>query len=251
MRFLACSLVVLAALSASARTRAVASRVDAARSILVITAHPDDEILIAPLLASRCIRGGARCSFLVMTTGNAAGLGEIRAGEMARSAALLNARLMQWTFSDVMENVGAAWEDEAGNRATLVHRIADVIATEKPDMILTLDPRHGTTGHPAHREIGRLVLETGANDVFLIETAARFVGNGFELSNAEPVHAWVFVANDDWQYAVRVAEIHATQFTHEQVESLRTLPIEQRRVWFMPECAPCLRPSPIATSTIR
>jgi LmbE family N-acetylglucosaminyl deacetylase len=238
----------LLTLHADARTRAVASRIDAARSILVITAHPDDEILIAPLLANRCIRGGANCSFLVMTTGNAAGLGDIRAGEMARSAALLNARLTQWTFSDVLENVDAVWAGEAGDRATLVRRISDVIATEKPDMILTLDPRHGTTGHPAHREIGRLVLETGAKNVFLVETAARFVGNGFELSNAEPLRAWVYVAREDWQYAIRVAEIHATQFTNDQVESLRTLPIEQRRVWFMPECAAC---SPIATSTIR
>lgn len=251
MRLLLLLVLSLVTLHADARTRAVASRIDAARSILVVTAHPDDEILIAPLLANRCIRGGARCSFLVMTTGNAAGLGEIRSGEMARSAALLNAGLTQWTFSDVMENVAAVWSAEAGDRATLVRRIADVIATEKPDMVLTLDPRHGTTGHPAHREIGSLVLESGAKNVFLLETAAQFVGNGFELSNAEPVRSWVFVANDDWQYATRVAEIHATQFTSEQVESLRTLPVDQRRVWFMPECAPCPRRSPIATSTIR
>jgi LmbE family N-acetylglucosaminyl deacetylase len=229
----------------------VASRIDAARRILVITAHPDDELVIAPLLANRCIRGGASCALLVMTTGNAAGLGEIRAGEMARSAALLNARLTQWTYSDVMENVGAVWAAEAGDRATLVQRIAGAIAIEQPDMILTLDPSHGTTGHPAHREIGRLVLETGAPNVFLIETGARFVGSGFELWNAAPERAWIFVANDDWQYAVRVAEIHATQFTLEQVESLRMLPSEQRRVWFMPECAPCPAPSPIATSTTR
>ena len=81
---------------------------DAARTILVITAHPDDEILIAPLLANRCIRGGASCSILVMTTGNAAGLGEIRVGEMTRAAALLNLRLTQWTYSDILDDAGAA-----------------------------------------------------------------------------------------------------------------------------------------------
>ncbi len=236
--FLLFSLVVVSAQSGVARTRSVASRIDAARRILVITAHPDDEILIAPLLANRCVRGGADCAILVMTTGNAAGLGEIRAGEMTRSAALLHLRLTQWIYSDVLTDVGTVWAAEAGDRATLVQRIGDVIAAENPDMILTLDPRHGTTCHPAHREIGRLVLETGATNVFLIETAARFVGNGFELSNASPMHAWVFVANDDWQYAVRVAEIHATQFTTEQVESLRTLPNAQRRVWFAPAGAP-------------
>ncbi|MDP9192712.1 MAG: PIG-L family deacetylase [Acidobacteriota bacterium] len=239
MRVLLLALIIATAgHSTEGRVRAVTSRIDSAKSILVITAHPDDEILIAPLLANRCVRGGASCSILVMTTGNAAGLGEIRAGEMTRSAALLNLRLTQWTFSDVLSDAGAVWAAEAGDRATLVRRIGDVIAAENPDMILTLDPRHGTTCHPAHREIGRLVLETGAKNVFLIATAARFIGGGFELWNASPSHASVYVANDDWQYAVRIAEIHATQFTAEQVESLRTLPSTQRRVWFAPASAP-------------
>lgn len=249
--FLSLLLLCLVTVDLDARTRAASSRIDAAKRVLVITAHPDDEVLIAPLLANRCIRGGASCALLVMTTGNAAGLGDLRAAEMTRSAALLNARLTQWNYSDVMENVGAVWAAETGDRATLVQRIADVIASERPDMILTLDPDHGTTGHPAHREIGRLVLETGAWNVFLIETGAQFIGSGFELWNAAPERAWVFVANDDWQYAVRVAETHATQFTAAQVESLRTLPSDQRRVWFMPECAPCPRPSPTAISTTR
>jgi LmbE family N-acetylglucosaminyl deacetylase len=227
-------LIVAIAANSDARVRAVASRIDSARTILIVTAHPDDEILIAPLLANRCVRGGVSCSILVMTTGNAAGLGEVRAGEMTRAAALLNLRLTQWTYSDVLSDVGTVWASEAGDRATLVRHIGDVIAAEHPDMILTLDPRHGTTCHPAHREIGRLVVETGASNVFFIETAAQFVGGDFDLWNASPMQAWVYVANDDWQYAVQLAEIHATQFTTEQVESLRTLPSTQRRVWFAP-----------------
>jgi LmbE family N-acetylglucosaminyl deacetylase len=234
VRFFLFLLVVAFAANSDARVRAVASRIDSAKTILVITAHPDDEILIAPLLANRCVRGGASCSILVMTTGNATGLGEVRAGEMTRAAALLNLRLTQWTYPDVLSDVGSVWASEAGDRATLVQRIGDVIASEHPDMILTLDPRHGTTCHPAHREVGRLVVETGAKNVFFIETAARFVGSGFDLWNASPAHAWVYAANDDWQYAVQLAEIHATQFTAAQVESLRTLPATQRRVWFAP-----------------
>lgn len=226
--------------------RAVASRIDAAQRILIITAHPDDEILLSPLLANRCVRGGASCAIVVMTAN------ETRAAEMSRSAALLNLRLTQWNFPDVMDDVGGVWATEAGDRETLVRRISDVIAAEHPDLILTFDPRHGTTCHPAHREIGRLVLETGAKNIFQIETVARFVGNNFVWSSASP-QSWVYVANDDWQYVVRVAEIHATQFNAEQVESLRTFPLEQRRVWFAPagaslESAPC---SLTATSTIR
>jgi LmbE family N-acetylglucosaminyl deacetylase len=239
-------LILLLAFPTYARTRAVASRIDAAQRILVITAHPDDEILIAPLLANRCVRGGASCAIVVMTAN------ELRAAEMARSAALLNLRLTQWSFSDVQNAVGETWAAEAGDRFALVRRISDVIAAEKPDLILTFDPRHGTTCHPAHRELGQLVLETGAKNIFLIETAAQFIGDGFVLSNAAPAQAWVYVANADWQYVVRVAEIHASQFSAERVKSLSMLPPEQRRVWFAPQpvqSAPCF--SPIAISTIR
>ena len=197
--------------------------------ILVIIAHPDDEILIAPLLGGRCVRGGASCSFLVLTAGENGGtapdLGTIRMGEMARAAALFNARLTQWTLPDVMTDFASSW----GDRADLVRRIGDIIATEHPDMILTFDPAHGSTGHPAHRELGQLVVDTGAKNVFFVETIA----NGFTLSRGTP-DAWVYVANDDWQWVVRDAETHASQFTSKQVETLRTLPIEQRRVWLKP-----------------
>jgi len=216
---------------AFARTRVVTSKLDSARRILIITAHPDDELLLAPLLAQRCVTGGASCSFVVMTVGEGGGDGAVRAGEMARSAAMFNARLLQWTYPDVLTDIAAAW----GDRATLVRQLSDVIATEQPDLILTFDPAHGSTGHPAHREIGQLVVETGARNVFFLETAARFIGSsGFELSNAAQDRAWIINANDDWEFVLRVAETHATQFTPEQVESLRTLPLEQRKVWLMP-----------------
>jgi LmbE family N-acetylglucosaminyl deacetylase len=236
------ALALLAALPALPRTRAVASRIDAARRVLVITAHPDDELLLAPLLADRCLRAQASCAFVVMTTGErgacaldtcAPDLGTVRAAEMARAAALFNARLTQWTFADVMDNVDATWSAQAGDRAALVRHLANVIAAEAPDIILTFDPAHGSTGHPAHRAVGQLVLDTGARNVYLLETLARFEGNGFVLGNATP-ESWIYVANDDWQYIVRDAENHASQFTPAQVESLRLLPIEQRRVWFKP-----------------
>jgi len=220
-------LITLFSCDTFARVRAVASRIDSARRILVVIAHPDDELLIAPLLGNRCVTGGASCSFLVMTNGDH----PARAGEMARAAALFNARLTIWSYPDVMSDVGATWSN--GDRPALVQQLANSIALEQSDMIVTFDPAHGSTGHPAHRELGQLVLETGARNVWLIETAARFIGGGFELSNAAPERASVIIANEAWQFVVRDAETHASQFTPEQIESLRTLPAEQRKVWLM------------------
>jgi LmbE family N-acetylglucosaminyl deacetylase len=204
--------------SGAGRVRAVRAWVP--RSILVITAHPDDEILLAPFLAAHCVDRHAACSILVLTRGEGGGDPDVRTGEMARAAALLNLRLMQWSLPDIME----PWPE----RETLVRQIGDVIASERPGMILTFDPAHGTTGHPAHRETGALVRDTGAPNVWFLETLARFEGDGFVLSPADP-QAWAF--RGDWNWAVRDAAIHASQFTPAQVESLATLPAGQRLVW--------------------
>ena len=207
--------------SGAGRVRGVVSRLDSARRILIIIAHPDDEILVAPLLGQRCVRGGASCAFLVMTNGD----NPTRGPEMARAAALFNARLMHWSLPDVMTGAAATWDHDLR-----VREIGDVIATEHPDMILTFDPAHGSTGHAAHREVGQLVLDTGARNLFLIETAV----DGFSFSNAAGARAWTIIANDDWEYVIRDAEIHASQFSAEQVDVLRATPIEQRRVWLLP-----------------
>lgn len=219
------------------RVRAVGSRIDRASRILVVTAHPDDELLLAPLLGNRCVRGGASCSIVVLTEGEngtcalpegcAPDLGTVRAAEMTRAAALLNARLTQWTYPDVMANVAEVWD-----RATIVRDLSSIIAIERPDLILTFDPEHGSTCHPAHREIARLVVETGAPHVFFLETIASVEGNRFVLANGAPLHAWSH--SGDWDFAIRIAEAHASQFTSAQVDALRTLPREQQQVWFMP-----------------
>lgn len=207
--------------SGAGRVRAVRGWLPRPARILVVIAHPDDELLMAPFLASRCIRGGVSCSILVLTRGEGGGDPDVRTGEMARSAAMLNARLTQWSLPDLM----TPWPD----RESVVRQIGDVIATEKPEMILTFDPEHGTTGHPAHMETGALVLATGAREVYLLETLASIEGDAITLSRFDP-RAWTLDSGNDWDYAVRAAEIHASQFTPAQVESLRTLPFEQRGV---------------------
>ena len=150
---------------------------------------------------------------------------DTRSDQLGRAAALLNARLTQWSLPDIQ----TPWPD----RDALIRQLADVIAMENPEMILTFDPDHGTTGHPAHKETGSLVLDAGADGVYQLETQAEFVGEGFALTPARD-GVWTYDPGSDWEYAVRDAEIHASQFSPAQVESLRTLPPEMRRVWLRP-----------------
>ena len=206
--------------SATARTRAAGSWQP--RRILLVIAHPDDELLFAPYLGPRCATGAATCTILLLTRGEGGGDPDVRAREMAASASLLRASVIRYAHPDIM----APWME----RDTILREINDAIAAFRPDTIFTFDPEHGTTGHPAHRETGSLVLATGAHNVYLLETRAEFVGSGFVLRPARD-DAWAPPA--DWSYAVTIARIHASQFTPAQVESLRTLPSEQRRVWLI------------------
>lgn len=223
MRLIALLIMLLGVCESSAgRVRAVGSWQP--RRILVVIAHPDDELLFAPYLGPRCAGGVATCSILLLTRGEAGGDPDVRAREMAASATLLGASLVSYAHPDIM----APWME----RETILREIGDAIATFRPDTIFTFDPDHGTTGHPAHRETGTLVLATGARNVYLLETRATFVGSGFVLEPARE-DAWAYDPGADWDWAVRIAEIHDSQFTNEQVESLRELPMEQRRVWLL------------------
>src|SRR2546422_414200 len=107
-------------LAVTAALPLAAARMHAVRPpqrILWIGAHPDDEILIAPILGRQCAERGAQCALLVMTHGEAGGAGATRAAEMQAAAVFLHAHLTLWAFSDVMKDVDATWSAEAGGRA--------------------------------------------------------------------------------------------------------------------------------------
>jgi LmbE family N-acetylglucosaminyl deacetylase len=79
---------------------------------------------------------------------------------MQNAAAFFGAELTLASFADVMENVGAAWDAQACSHASLVARITAAISAERPTVIYTFDPDHGSTCHPAHRVVGQLVVES-------------------------------------------------------------------------------------------
>ena len=220
MKRLAAALVLLVALPLGARIRAVRPP----ERILWIGAHPDDEILLSPLLGRDCVERNVDCALLVMTRGEGGGSAEVRSMEMQRAAEMLHATLTHWTLPDVLTDVDAAWSAAAGGHAALVAKIAAEIAAISPTEIYTFDPHHGSTCHPAHRLLGALVLEAAPRvPVYLVETT-----NAFASAAAQPI---VIDATSTWSYFVRDAQIHASQFPPEQVEMFANLPAEQRRVY--------------------
>ena len=237
---IAATVLMLALAGEKPRSRAIHQ--PPKRHILLVGAHPDDEAFVAPILGRECVEGGAECALLVFTRGErgtcsipagCGDLGSTRTAEMSQAAGLFRANLTLWSFSDASADIDAAWSAEAGGRDALLGRITSVILSTSPMVIYTFDPNHGSTCHPAHREVGALVLEAAARTstrVELVETAVDF------LSDAIVFHpmtddAVAFDATSTWDYLVRDVEVHASQFTPAQVESLRRVPADQRRVW--------------------
>lgn len=151
----------------------------AGKRILLVSAHPDDEGLFAPLMAEVCRFNGATCHLVVAADAHSPGCirtinledrnkcSAMRRMETAASAANLNAShefygwkdvLVPWNDAGVDRNI-THWADAAGGRDKLVDRISQSLEQFKPDFVLGFDPRHGTTCHPNHRAIILLTLE--------------------------------------------------------------------------------------------
>jgi len=228
--------------------------------VLWIGAHPDDEILFSPVLADWCLDRSVQCTFLVATRGEAGtcelpggcgpDLGRVRSFEMETSAALYGATLVQWSLSDG-GGADGRWSTESGSEAALIESLKNAIVASGADVVFTFDEHHGSTFHPDHRELGRLVreamlgIESEVLLLILLETVVdiAFVNEEIEIgfrgdASSESwdarrllprlgVPAWVFVE--------RQMRVHATQFDEPWLDAIDLVTEDQWRVWWSVE----------------
>ncbi len=145
-----------------------------APSVLVILAHPDDEITMAPVL-SRIARTGSTVTLIFATSGDAGPgfsgmepgeqLGELRENEARCSAFALGLpeptfwQLGDGKLADLARQDGARQSAEGEEEAlSLTARIAAIIAQENPRTIMTWGP-DGGYGHADHRMISNAVTQ--------------------------------------------------------------------------------------------
>jgi LmbE family N-acetylglucosaminyl deacetylase len=232
-------------------------------SVLWVAAHPDDESIAAPLLARLCLDEGLRCSFLVFTRGEKGpcllrggcrpDLATVRTAEMIRAAKLFNARLDLWSYVDGggAADVSAAWDAAAGGHAALLSSLSSIIAATGADLVLTFDPRHGSTCHPDHRAVGNLVVETLAQlphppALYFLETRVvpDDVTHGVRFSPAAPASAGVFAFDANvilfstgsaaWQSLLLDVQAHPSQFDAPFVRALKATSTRERVVFLAP-----------------
>lgn len=129
-------------------------------SVLVILAHPDDEVLLAPALA-RIARAGGEVSAVFATSGDAgpgfsgldkgAELAALREGEARCSSFALGLEAPEfWQLGD-----GALSEDAdqpGSNARSLITRINETIDRMEPSIVMTFGP-DGASGHADHRMV--------------------------------------------------------------------------------------------------
>lgn len=149
------------------------------QTVLYVGAHPDDEWGVAPILAEACLNRGAKCHFIVAADSNSGGClftiglldfeecSRVRRAEMAQSAALFGGTVEFLGLDDLFYSFNQAgrrrtideWALASGGRDALVGRFERVVREQRPKLLFTLDPRHGSTCHAGHLAVGQLVIE--------------------------------------------------------------------------------------------
>ena len=240
--------------------------VPAPASVMWIGAHPDDEVPPAPLLARWCRGGEARCSMLIATRGERGpcllpggclpDLATVRSAEALASAEFLGAELFLLSLPDGGGAAPPVWAPGTSGAADAVARLAAFLRAEAPEMVLTFDPRHGTSCHPDHRALADLVLQAAAlvdppPAVYLLETFVEIDAQApaFRFAPAAP-GTIAFDANEPlpaaegpaWAAVESVMERHASQFDAAWRAAVWRVPEEERAVFLAPAAAILKRP---------
>lgn len=209
----------------------------AASRILLIIAHQDDEILFSPFLGRYC--GPKTCKIVTATND------PVRAGEWPVSMGKFPAQSSLGGFSWNSPNerpsvVLSKWNNEAASLGFI--NMNNIIKLEidnfRPDVILTFDPRHGSSCHSEHRAVGEAVrlgvaAYTGANfpdksKLFFL-TTRRVDGlteNGSPYTALVPIapidkNSVVYSANDfistakgtGWEFLINLMRTYPSQFS--------------------------------------
>lgn len=248
------AVALLFSVSAAAKMRAVQhpSATVAPRSVMWIAAHPDDEAVAAPLLAKWCREEGAQCTFVIVTRGDSGGcllpqgcdpdISTVRASEAGAASQLFHANSILLTLPDGGGTSAPLWP------ATIVDTVAGFIEALRPQLILTFDPRHGTTCHPDHRAIAQIVLNAVKSlsyvpDVYLLETVVTFSADPFAIgfkpasADVERFDATQFLDSfgaPAWEAVSEDMARHASQFDERWIAAVRAVPPQDRAVYIAP-----------------
>jgi LmbE family N-acetylglucosaminyl deacetylase len=246
--------------SETARVRAVQhpSSVATPRSVMWIAAHPDDEAIVAPLLGKWCREERARCGFLVLTRGEGGAclrldgchpdLASVRSAEAGAASQYFAAALVLLNYPDSADVAKPDWRGSIGDSPDIVAAVAAYIEAFHPGLVLTFDPRHGTTCHPDHMETGAIVLDavkllSYQPEIDLLETRVTFASDPLVIHFAPAVSGvqrfdaneiLTSTQNSAWSEITHDMERHPSQFDKSWLDAIQNVPSADRAVYFAP-----------------
>ncbi|GMH39524.1 hypothetical protein BSKO_07422 [Bryopsis sp. KO-2023] len=128
-----------------------------ARSVLLVTSHPDDESMFFAPTIQRLVATVPEVHVLCLSTaGNAEGLGHVRSDELVAACGVLGVPRKNLTIVDhelLQDGMHARWEASVIRALTL-----NEIKLRSANVVLTFDG-YGVSGHPNHRSTHRAVME--------------------------------------------------------------------------------------------
>ncbi len=176
--------------------------------VLWVAAHGDDESVTGGLLAKTCVGDRLPCHFFVINRDSGAecnlpggchpDIQTVRYREMRHSALLYRASLEEYSFYNAPLPVESFPSRQALEKIWMkegdpVALVARSIRRFRPELVLTLGPHLGFTGHPEHQAASRIAL-----------AGIRLAANQktkHELLRSEPPHRprhTYFVLNKYW-----------------------------------------------------
>ncbi|KAI9106012.1 putative deacetylase LmbE-like domain-containing protein [Phlyctochytrium arcticum] len=116
-------------------------------SVLLVTAHPDDECMFFAPTILRLLEAGADVSVLCLSQGNAEGLGSVRRKELVESCKTLGvpSQNVQCIDHPELQDAMKGW----WKASHVAAEITKFVETRRVDVIVTFDQR-GVSGHANH-----------------------------------------------------------------------------------------------------
>ena len=126
------------------------------------------------------------------------------------------------------------------NAPELISTVAGLMEAFRPELVLTFDPRHGTTCHPDHRAIGAVVLEAVKRlsfepKLYLLETRIEIAATPFALRFTSATAAAERIdAKTTWNAIGADMRRHPSQFDDAWLTAVEQVPAEDRAVYIAP-----------------
>ncbi len=205
------------------------------KTILAVTAHPDDDMGLGAVLTHYAVRGAA-VHLVCATPGqkgfrshtgitDASVLANVRREELRRSCEILEIEAP--TILDFVDK-----EILGPKQAELKVRLHDILQARRPDIVLTFGP-DGITGHPDHRGMSCLVTELLQKEkdsnirlyylVFTEERARRLLeASGRELAWVADrfVNTIVEVSEEELDRSIQAISQYRSQFAPDAMEQM-------------------------------